>query len=161
MGTSKHFFQAVFTENVSVFSGVFNSSLPIAWVLIIMLVLKGILNCVTIGSGMSAGFTGPAALIGILLGSAFAHFVGIPALSYDFYALVAAGFAGMLAGSMNVPLAAAVMSIEIFGLSYSIPVGLASIIAFQINRRQTIYDLDFEDIHKSLKQGKDNHRKER
>ena len=75
--------------------------------------------------------------------------VGFPALSTNYYALIAAGFAGMLAGSMNVPLAAAVMSVEIFGLSYSIPAGLAAIIAFQLDRYQTIYDFAFEDIRRT------------
>ncbi len=41
---------------------------------------------------------------------------------------------------MNIPLAAAVMTIEIFGLQYSLAAGLAAIIGFQINRYQTIYD---------------------
>jgi CIC family chloride channel protein len=148
MGTSRSLFQAVFSGNLVGLTGLFASTLPLGIVLLIMLVLKGVLNCLTVGSGMSAGFTGPAALMGILLAAGFAHLVGIPALSTNYYALIAAGFAGMLAGSMNVPLAAAVMSIEIFGLSYSIPAGLAAIIAFQINRHQTIYDFAFEDIRR-------------
>jgi CIC family chloride channel protein len=149
MGTSKALFQAVFSGNLVGLTGRLGSSLPLGVVLLIMLVLKGVLNCLTVGSGMSAGFTGPAALMGILLAAGFAHLVGIPVLSTNYYALIAAGFAGMLAGSMNVPLAAAVMSIEIFGLSYSIPAGLAAIIAFQINRYQTIYDFAFEDIRRT------------
>jgi CIC family chloride channel protein len=149
MGTSRDLFQAVFSGNPVGLTGIFDAALPLGLVLLIMLVLKGVLNCLTVGSGMSAGFTGPAALMGILLGAGFAHLVGVPALSTNYYALIAAGFAGMLAGSMDVPLAAAVMSIEIFGLSYSIPAGLAAIIAFQINRHQTVYDFAFEDIRRT------------
>jgi CIC family chloride channel protein len=155
MGTSKNLFQAVFSGNLTGLTGLFGSTLPLGIVLLIMLVLKGLLNCLTVGSGMSAGLTGPAALMGILLGAGFAHLVGVLSLSTNYYALIAAGFAGMLAGSMNVPLAAAVMSIEIFGLSYSIPAGLAAIIAFQINRHQTIYDLAFEDIRRSREEEQD------
>jgi len=53
---------------------------------------------------------------------------------------VAAGFAGLLASVMNIPLAAAVMTTEIFGLQYSFPAGLAAIVAFQVTRAKTIYD---------------------
>jgi CIC family chloride channel protein len=105
-----------------------------------MFFAKMLLNCVTVGSGMSAGFTGPAVLLGMLLAFAAAAVLRIPFGSSDFFALLAAGFSGILAAAMNVPLAAAVMTIEIFGLSYSIPAGLAAIIGFQINRYQTLYD---------------------
>jgi H+/Cl- antiporter ClcA len=76
----------------------------------------------------------------MLFGAAFAHLLGVPPLSPDYAAFVAAGFAGMLASSMNIPLAAAIIAIESFGLQYSFPAGIAAIIGFQINRHQTIYD---------------------
>jgi H+/Cl- antiporter ClcA len=46
----------------------------------------------------------------------------------------------MLAGSMNIPLAAAVMTTELFGLQYSFPAGFSAIIGFQVMRHRTIYD---------------------
>ncbi len=140
LGTSSEMFGALFAGDLSILTGIFHSRLPVALALIVMLVLKALFNCLTVGSGMSAGFTGPSVLIGMLLGSSLANFLRIPAFSPDYYAFLAAGFSGMLASSMNVPLAAAVITTEIFGLNYSLPAGLAAIIGFQINRHQTIYD---------------------
>ena len=133
-------FTALFTNTHSVLTGIFSDTLPIGLTLIVMLVFKAVFNCLTVGSGMSAGFAGPSILIGMLLGASMAYFLKIPIPSPSYYAFIAAGFSGMLASSMNVPLAAAVITTEIFGLNYSLPAGLAAIIGFQINRHHTIYD---------------------
>jgi H+/Cl- antiporter ClcA len=63
-------------------------------------------------------------------------------LSYVFLLkwLLIALAAGILASSMNIPIASAVMGVEIFGPQYSLPVTIAANIGFQINRHQTIYD---------------------
>lgn len=140
LGTSRGLVEGLFTDNVSVIAGRLGGLLPLTAVLVLTAVVKAVGNCLTVGSGLSAGFTGPAALIGMLFGSAFAHLLGVPPLSADYAAFVAAGFAGMLASSMNIPLAAAIIAIESFGLQYSFPAGIAAIIGFQINRHQTIYD---------------------
>ena len=89
---------------------------------------------------MSAGFTGPATIIGMLLGAGCAHLFNIPPDTATYYAFVAAGFCGVLSSSMNIPLAAAIMSVEIFGLQYSFHAGLAAVVGFQITRSKTIYD---------------------
>jgi CIC family chloride channel protein len=143
-GTSKQLIQAIFSDERSILYGHMGATLPIPIVLVIMIVVKAIANCLTVGSGMSAGFTGPAAILGMLLGSALASLVGISPQSANYAAFVAAGFSGLLASSMNIPLAAAVMSIECFGLHYSFPAGLAAIVGFQINRHYTIYDYAFK-----------------
>lgn len=140
LGTSRGLVEGLFTTDVSAISGRMSGILPLAAALVITAVVKAVGNCLTVGSGLSAGFTGPAALIGMLFGSAFAHLIGVPPMSADYAAFVAAGFAGMLASSMNIPLAAAIIAIESFGLQYSFPAGIAAIIGFQINRHQTIYD---------------------
>ena len=105
-----------------------------------MLLIKGVANCITVGSGMSAGFTGPSAIIGMLLGVFMATVLKLDPSSATYCAFIAAGFSGLLASSMNIPIAAAVLTIEVFGLQYSFPAGLAAIMGFQINRYQTIYD---------------------
>ena len=89
---------------------------------------------------MSAGLTGPSALVGMLLGVTVANFLGVELSSPTYFAFVAAGFSGMLSSSMNIPLAAAILSIEIFGLQYSFPATIASVIGFQMMRGATIYD---------------------
>jgi chloride channel protein, CIC family len=141
MGTSKEMVTALFNGDYSLLSGrLSGNAVPLAGVLLLMLLLKGLFNCVTVGSGMSAGFTGPAVIMGLLSGVVMAHLLGIPAGTASYHAFLAAGFTAMLAGSMNIPLAAAVMTIELFGLQYSFPAGFSAVIGFQVMRHRTIYD---------------------
>jgi len=97
---------------------------------------------------MSAGFTGPSALVGMLLGVSAASFLHIEIGSSTYFAFMAAGFSGMLSSSMNVPLAAAILSIEVFGLEYSFPAAVSSIIGFQMMRGSTIYSYATENSKK-------------
>ncbi|HDY87850.1 MAG TPA: chloride channel protein, partial [bacterium] len=140
LGVSKNMITAVLAGDLPILTGRFGFISSISFILVVMLFCKLLCNCVTVGSGMSAGFTGPAAIAGMLLGSALACYLNIEFSSPTYYAFLAAGFSGMLASSMNVPLAAAVMTTEIFGLQYSFPAGLAAVIGFQIMRHSTIYD---------------------
>lgn len=139
LGTSNALIEALITHDITLIMGQL-SALPLVPVVIIMLLIKMTANCITVGSGMSAGFAGPTIIVGMLLGVAASHIAGVAALSPTYYAFLAAGFAGMLSSAMNVPLAAAVMAIEIFGLQYSFPAGLAAILGFQVTRHITIYD---------------------
>ena len=103
------------------------------------------------------GGTGPGALatgigaavgtfVGMLLGVAISRISNVDCLSPTYYAYIAAGFAGMLASAMNVPLAAAIMAIEVFGLQYSFPAGFAAILGFQVTRHRTIYDYTLDEF---------------
>lgn len=142
LGTSKGLISALFSSQLRVpeLIGHLGRIDSVGVALLILIAFKALANCITIGSGMSAGFAGPAAIMGLLLGALTTHLAGIPHLSATYYAFLAAGFAGMLASSMNVPIAAAIMATEIFGLQYSFPAGCAAVIGFQITRQQTIYD---------------------
>jgi len=140
LGTSNSIISAVIHHDLSILTGRLNF-LPIALIIIIMILTKGICNCITVGSGMSAGFTGPAAIMGMLLGLAFCHMFNIPLGSPTYYAFITAGFCGLLSSSMNIPLSAAIMSIEIFGINYSFAAGLAAVVGFQLTRHRTIYEL--------------------
>ena len=141
LGTSKGLFDGMFTRDVSLLYGRIPETVPLFWVLLLLIAIKAFGNTVTVGSGMSAGFTGPAVIIGMLLGTAFAALVGVEMGTANYFAFIAAGFSGMLASSMNIPLAAAVITIESFGLQYGFPAGVAAVIGFQVNRHNTIYDL--------------------
>ncbi|RKX74150.1 MAG: hypothetical protein DRP87_17485 [Spirochaetes bacterium] len=87
-----------------------------------------------------SGITGPAVIVGMLFGAAAADFLDIPLFSADYFAFVSAGFSALLAGTMNIPLASAIIAVESFGLQYGFPAGVASIIGFQINRFHTVYE---------------------
>jgi len=141
LGVSIDIFNSLLSHSTIHLYGALPTWLPLAAVLVILLVLKAFASAVTTGSGLSAGITGPAILLGMLVGAFFAELFGIAPLSGDYFTLIAAGFAGMLSSIMNVPIAASVITIEIFGLWYGLPAGLASVISFQINRHNMIYDL--------------------
>ncbi|MFP4210148.1 MAG: chloride channel protein [Alkalispirochaeta sp.] len=115
-----------------------------ALLLIVIMVVKIVANCVTVASGMSAGFTGPAALVGMLAGAAVALAFGYEPGGYTYTTLVVAGFAGTLASTMNIPLAASILAMEVFAPSFGVPAGLASILGFQTARYNTIYEVALE-----------------
>lgn len=140
MGTSPEVFSYLFHGGDSLLGGG-DFGVPLFLVLIVLLVVKAMANVLTVGSGMSAGFAGPAMMIGLLLGAVFADLFHIPWGSPEFYALLVAGFAGMFSSTMNTPIASAILGVELFGLFYSLPAGLAAVIGFQINRSRTLYDM--------------------
>jgi CIC family chloride channel protein len=112
-----------------------------ALILMVLIIGKIVGNCLTTGSGMSAGFTGPAALAGLAGGALVATLVGIPPGSTGYAVLLASGFSGMLASTMNTPLAGAILAVELFGTGYGLPGALSAMIAFQVARYSTIYDV--------------------
>jgi len=140
LGTSTNLFNAVFSFNIDQLYGNIPHVIPLAIAVMLIMFLKAAANCFTIGSGLSAGFAGPAMLMGLLLGTVFIIIAGISPGTPEYYAFLAAGFAGMLSSTMNTPIATAVITLELFGFAYSLPAGIASIIGFQVNRSNTLYD---------------------
>ena len=145
MGMSSPIFTAVLSGAREPLYGVLPHSVDIMKILLVMFVLKGMANIFTVGSGFSAGFAGPAILMGLILGAAFAEIFGIPFGSVEYFALLAAGFAGYFSSIMNTPIAAAVIAIEVFGMNYSLPAGMAAVIGFLVNQEHTLYDLVLEE----------------
>lgn len=140
MGTSTSLIPSIIHNDKTLLAGHLPLLLPISLILLILAIVKGVCNCLTVGSGMSAGFTGPAIIIGMLLGASAANIFSIAEGTATYYAFIAAGFCGVLASSMNIPLAAAIITIEVFGLQASFPASMAAIVGFLINRDRTIYD---------------------
>lgn len=143
MGTSSDIIPALFSpvgDKIELLSGNTSFIPHLGIILLIMFFAKIVCNCITVGCGMSAGFTGPAAIAGMLLGASLAHFLNIDITSPTYFAFLAAGFSGFLASSMNIPLAAAIMTTDIFGLQHCFPAALAAVIGFQVTRHETIYD---------------------
>jgi chloride channel protein, CIC family len=117
-------------------------------VFLLLAVLKGLTNSITVGSGLSGGFIGPSVVIGLFLGAAMAQFLGIQANSGVFYAFLVAGMSGVLSGSLNAPIAAAIMGTEIFGSDYAASATISSIVSFQIARSSYLYDFPYENLLK-------------
>jgi len=145
IGKSGAVFQGLMQYDHSILYGSLPPTFPLYLVVFLMVFIKGSANILTVGSGMSAGFTGPAILMGLLMGAGVADLFGIPAGSTEFYALMAAGFAGYFASIMNTPIAAAVITLELFGLHYSLAAGLAAVVGFMVNQNHTLYDLALEE----------------
>ena len=97
------------------------------------------------GSGQSAGFFGPLAQIGMLIGTFTAFLFGYSGNPGDLHILQAAGLAGLIASSLNVPLAAAIIVSEVFGPQLGFPAAIAAILGFQLNRHHTVYDVTLEE----------------
>ena len=150
LGTSDGIVRALFFMDKTVLYGPLSGEIPLFAVLMLLLVCKGLANIFTVASGMSAGFTGPAILMGLLLGAAFAEFFGISEGTDEFYTLMAAGFASYFASMMNTPIASAVITVELFGLHYSLPAGLAAVVGYMVNQDHTLYDLVLEERHERL-----------
>jgi CIC family chloride channel protein len=113
-------------------------------VFILLAVMKGLTNSITVGSGLSGGFIGPSIIMGLFLGAAMAQLLGIQTNSGVFYAFLVAGMSGVLSGSLNAPIAAAIIGTEIFGANYAVPATLSSIISFQIARSSYLYDSQYD-----------------
>jgi len=151
LGTSQDLFKALSTGDLNGIIGNIQGFAPTTILLLIIIIAKILGNFITVGSGMSAGLTSPSALVGMLLGITAANFLGVEFSSPTYFAFVAAGFSGMLSSSMNIPLAAAILSIEIFGTQYSFPATVSSVIGFQMMRGSTIYDFVYLNREKETK----------
>jgi H+/Cl- antiporter ClcA len=97
-------------------------------------------NVITTGSGMSAGFTGPAVITGMAGGALIAEIIGVAPATAGYYTLLAAGLSGMLAGMINTPLAGAILVVELFSAGYGVPAAISTMLAFQVARSSTIYE---------------------
>ncbi|MBF9018212.1 MULTISPECIES: chloride channel protein [unclassified Oceanispirochaeta] len=141
---------ALMIFNPDILRGFLPPGLPMFGVLFILILIKGLGNIFTVGSGMSAGFTGPAVMMGMLLGACFADLFHIIPGSPEYFALLAAGFAGYFASIMNTPIAAAIIVVELFGLYYSLPAGLAAVVGYMVNQNHTLYDMALEEREEKL-----------
>lgn len=140
MSVSEKLVPAIVNGQIGVLRGRIPVSVSIPMVFGLLLLAKAVATTITVGSGMSAGFVGPTALVGMLASALIGSSLGVVPESVEYTALLASGFAAMLASTINVPIAAAVLTLELFGLSYSFPAAVSAVIGYQINRFNTLYD---------------------
>ena len=120
--------------------------LPASWgsvqMLALLLVLKLVASCLTIGSGGSAGDFAPSLVLGGLTGGIFGRATALlmPAAHIEPGAFVLVGMAAFYGGIAHAPLASLVMACEMAG-SYDllVPLMLAEGIAFVVLRRRSLY----------------------
>ena len=145
MGTSNNLIYQI-TNDIDGLKASFPFQMNFVLILIVYLIIKMVGNCITVGSGLSAGFTGPIIIVGMLIGLIFSTIAGIEYYTSEFYALICAGFTGMLASSLNIPIAAMILSIEVFGYNYAVVGIITTIIAFKFNDYNTLFDYSSENI---------------
>lgn len=88
----------------------------------------------TIGSGGSAGLLVPSIFFGTMVAAGMADFLGVQPMWLIVPAMTAA-----LVSIVNVPLAAILFSVEIFGSAYMIPSIIALVVASLLAHNRTIY----------------------
>jgi len=114
-------------------------SISIALPFILIILTKIFLTSITIGCGMSAGFTGPLIVIGMTLGALMSMAAGVDPTSAAYYGYLACGMAALLSATLNIPLAAIALTMTIFGTSYILPAVTGSTIAFILFRGHAVY----------------------
>lgn len=105
--------------------------------LVLLLLGIGLAVGFTVGGSGSGGLTMPAMTLGVLSGAVVASvFSASPA---DSLPSLVAGMTAFLASSLNVPIAAAVISLELFGMGPAYAAVLGSIIGYQMGRGHLMY----------------------
>ena len=104
------------------------------WVAVIALFAKMVATLATGGSGGSAGLLVPSIFFGAMVASAAAEMTGIHAQT-----LVIPAITASLVSIVNVPLAAILLPVELFGADYMRPVLVVLIVSFIFAHRNTIY----------------------
>jgi len=98
-------------------------------------ILKTIFTALSLGSGASGGIITPLFYIGATSGNFFGHLIGS-----DHIALFAAiGFVSVLAGTTNSPIAAIIMSVELFGIEMVHYAAISIVISFLITGHRSIF----------------------
>jgi CIC family chloride channel protein len=108
-------------------------------VLVIAILAKVCTTSLTVGSGLSGGFTGPLVILGAASGALVSQIAGFHPPSPEYYGLLACGTAAILSAAMNIPVAAIIITADVFGIGFTLPAVIGGIVAFSIYKRKTIY----------------------
>lgn len=101
---------------------------------IIALAAKMLATLATIGSGGSAGLLVPSIYFGVMVAAAFA-----PLFNYPPMLLVVPAITASLVSIVNVPLAAILLTVELFGAVYMVPAIIVMVVTFILAHQNSIY----------------------
>lgn len=104
-------------------------------VILIAFLIKILFTSITLNMGGSGGIITPIIFIGVTAGSAFAQILQLDNLSL----FAAIGFVALLSASANTPIAAIIMSIELFGMEIAPYAAIACIVSYIISGHQSVY----------------------
>jgi H+/Cl- antiporter ClcA len=105
--------------------------------------LKTVFTSLTFAFGGSGGLVTPILFVGSAAGSAFAQVFGL-----DLATFAAIGAVAVLAGATNAPIAASVLSLELFGPTIGPLAAIACIISFYITGKYSIYPSQRQAVRK-------------
>lgn len=107
--------------------------------LALIIAVKITATSLTVGSGMSGGFTGPLVILGIASGALMSTPAGITPGEPAYYTFLACSLPAVIGAVMNIPIAAAILTIELFGVDYTLPAAVGGIISFLLFRTRSVY----------------------
>ncbi len=96
--------------------------------------LKALFTSITVGSGFKGGEFVPLLFIGTNLGNALAILIPV-----SFKLLAAVGFAGVIAGATNTPIACSIVAMEIFGIEIAPYAFIACFMSYYFSGHTGIY----------------------
>ncbi len=96
--------------------------------------LKSAFTSITLNSCGSGGIVTPIFFIGATSGTLFAHLLGL-----DIATFAAIGLVSVLAGAANTPIAACIMSIELYGPELAPYASVACVISFLMSGYRSVY----------------------
>lgn len=113
------------------------------WFVAVFLVAKLAATCVTVGTGNVAGFVMPTLLLGAFAGHLCAGLAGWNAAENvtEHAALLCAGIAAALAATINCPLAAIIIGLELFGLRFAWVSAVSALVAYKLTQDRAVYQL--------------------
>jgi CIC family chloride channel protein len=107
--------------------------------LALIIAVKITATSLTVGSGMSGGFTGPLVILGVASGAMVSIPAGITPGEPAYYVFLACSLPAVLGAVMNIPIAAAILTIELFGVDYTLPAAVGGTISFLLFKTRSVY----------------------
>lgn len=111
-------------------------------VLLLLIGAKILATSFTVGFGGSGGLVIPALFVGAAAGNLIAGllaWMGLAGADGMLPSLVISAMSATLAGIANVPVSAAILSVEMAGLRLAVPATIGSVIGYVIGKSSVIY----------------------
>jgi len=105
---------------------------------------KILFTSITLNFGGSGGIVTPIFFVGATAGTLFASFFG-----YDIGTFAAIGMASLLAGAANTPIAASILSVELFGPQIAPYAAVSCVISFLMTGHRSVYPSQIFEISKT------------
>lgn len=113
-------------------------------VFILAFILKMVFTSITLNFGGSGGIVTPIFFIGATAGMSFARIFNLDVATFS-----AIGFASVLAGATNAPIAASIMAVELFGAKIAPYAAVSCVISYLMTGHRSVYPSQILVITKS------------